>query len=301
MEKWKKIGEKLLFPHIFIIVLFTIISAVALVYVFSNGLEATWFAYVFYFISSYALTILVAFCCVTIPGKYRIIKQKIIENPLGNRYLTDVAFRTHVSLYISLAINLLYVGMNGYSYRLFRSVWFIILAVYYMILAVMRFLLLEYVRKRGIGKERLGELKKARFCSYILLTLNFVLTGSVLMILYHNKGFEYKGILIFAIAAYTFYTTILAIVNLIRYRKYKSPVMTTTKIISLSAALVSMLSLETAMFSQFGENMSIEYQRLMIVLTGAAISITVIAMSSYMIVKTSKEITDYSKEYFENF
>ena len=296
MEKWKKIGKKLLFPNIFIIILFTIISAVALFYVFSNGLEASWFAYVFYFISAYALTILVAFCCMTIPRKYRIIKHKMLKNPWGNRYLTDAAFRTHVSLYISLMINIFYVGVNGYSYWLFRSVWFIILAVYYMILAIMRFLLLEYARKKGIGKERLGELKKARFCSCILLTLNFVLSGSVLMILYHDKGFEYKGILIFAMAAYTFYITILAIVNLIRYRKYKSPVMTTTKIIALSAALVSMLSLETAMFSQFGENMSIDNQRLMIILTGAAISITVITMSSYMIVKTSREIIDYTSK-----
>ena len=116
------------------------------------------------------------------------------------------------------------------------------------------------------------------------------------MILYHDKGFEYKGILIFAMAAYTFYTTIMAIVNLIRYRKYKSPVMTTTKIIALSAALVSMLSLETAMFSQFGDNMSIDNQRLMIILTGAAISITVIVMASCMIVKTSREIIDYTSK-----
>ena len=102
MEKWKKIGKKLLFPNIFIIILFTIISAAALFYVFSNGLEASWFAYVFYFISSYALTILVAFCCMTIRGKYRIIKQKMLKNSWGNRYLTDAAFRTQGSLYIFL-------------------------------------------------------------------------------------------------------------------------------------------------------------------------------------------------------
>ena len=93
-------------------------------------------------------------------------------------------------------------------------------------------------------------------------------------------------------AGYTFYITIHAIVDLIKYRKYKSPVMTTSKIIALSAALVSMLALETAMFSQFGGEMATENKWLMIALTGAGVSIVVIAMSGYMIVQTAKEIKE---------
>ena len=89
------------------------------------------------------------------------------------------------------------------------------------------------------------------------------------MILYQNKGHEYHGILIYVMATYTFYMTVSTIVNLVKYRKYHSPVMTMTRVIALSAALVSMLSLETAMFSQFGQNMSTENKRLMIALTGA--------------------------------
>ena len=117
-----------------------------------------------------------------------------------------------------------------------------------------------------------------------------MLSGSVLMILYENKGFEYHGFLIYAMAAYTFYMTTRAIINVVKYRKYHSPVMSITKIITLSAALVSMLSLETAMFSQFGGEMAAENQHLMIILTGAAVSITVVTMSVYMIVKCAKEI-----------
>ena len=77
---------------------------------------------------------------------------------------------------------------------------------------------------------------------------------------------------------------------MVKYRKYKSPIMTTTKIITLSSALVSMLSLETAMFSQFGQDMNPTSRRLMIALTGAGISMAVIGMSSYMIIKTSQEL-----------
>lgn len=287
---WKESGKKLLFPHVLIILVLVIISAAALIYVFGNGLEAAPVAYVSYLISFYTLIVLVIYLCKVVPEKYRWIKQKIYDNPLGNRYMTDAAFRTKVSLHISLSIHLLYVGMNIVLGVVNQTRWFGILAGYYFILAVMQFLLLKYVIDTGIGTERVGELKRARLCSIILLNINFVLSGSVLMILYQNKGFEYEGFLIYAMAAYTFYSTIRAMVDLIKYRKYKSPVMTAAKIITLSSALVSMLSLETAMFSQFGQDMNPKSQRLMIALTGAGISIAVIGMSAYMIIKTSQEL-----------
>ena len=289
---WKTIGKKIIFPNIFVIILFTVISTLGLVHIFMNGLEMSWIAYIVYVFSFYTLTVLVISLSIVLPKQYKFIRQKIMNNPWGNRYLTDAAFRTHVSLYMSLGINVLYTGLNVVSYFFYHSNWFLVLAIYYIILAVMRFLLVRYAHKNGIGKDCFGELKRARLCSIILLNLNFVLSGSVLMILYQNKGYKYPGILIYAMAAYTFYTTIFAVINLIKYRKYKSPVMTASKIISLSSALVSMLSLETAMFSQFGQDMSPEGQRLMIALTGAGISIAVIGMSAYMIIKTSQEMEE---------
>ena len=241
-------------------------------------------------IAFYTLTVLCVFFSMVLPGRYRQIRQKIYDNPIGHKYMADIVFRTHVSLYSSLGINILYVGVNILSFFLYRSMWFVVLAIYYSILAIMRFLLVRYVRKAGIGKDRLGELKRSRLCAMILLTVNFALSGAVLMILYQNKGFEYHGVLIYVMAAYTFYITTHAIIDLIKYRKYNSPIMTTTKVIALSAALVSMLSLETAMFSQFGADMAPENKWLMIALTGAGVSVTVVTMSIYMIVKSVKEI-----------
>ena len=56
-----------------------------------------------------------------------------------------------------------------------------------------------------------------------------------------------------------------------------------------------MLALETAMFSQFGGDMAPENQWLMIALTGAGVSIVVIVMSVYMIVKTAQEIKEIER------
>lgn len=286
----KDFFKRLLFPPLWIIAVLVIFSAVTVPLALIKWGSESPFSYLAYVVAFYTVCAVTAFFCVVFPKKYKEIKKKIHSTAIGNRYMTDVAFRTHISLYMSLCFNLIYAGVNILSFVLYRSVWFVSLAVYYIILAVMRFLLAQYVSKHTIGKNRMGELKIARACSYILLTVNFVLSVSVLMILYQNKGFEYHGMLIYVMALYTFYMTVKSIINLVKFSKYKSPVMIAAKIITFSAALVSMLSLETAMFSQFGTDMPEQSQRLMIILTGAGVSAAVIFMSVYMIVKTAKEI-----------
>ena len=195
-----------------------------------------------------------------------------------------------MNLYCSLAVNLLYVVLNAILAVVFDTNWFALFAVYYAILAVMRFLLVRYVSKNGIGASHLGELHRARLCAYILLTVNLALSGAVLMMVYFHRGFVYQGILIYVMALYTFYTTTTAIIDIVKYRKYGSPVMSMSKIIKMAAALISMLSLETAMFSQFGEDMAIENQRIMIMATGAGIAVIIVTWAIYMIIRTTKEI-----------
>lgn len=287
---WKKLGKKLLFPPVWLMVILTVISAVLLTMVFVKGWELAVIAYFIYVLAFYTLSVVTIFCVMVLPKQFQNIKQKIYANPLGNRYMTDRAFRTKISLYLSLCISLLYVGINLWSWHFIRSWWFVVLAVYYVIMAVMRFLLVRYVRRNEIGTSVVGEWKRSRICACILLLVNLSLSGAVLMILFKNKGYDYPGIMIYVMALYTFYSTIHAIVDIIKYRKLGSPVMSTAKIVSLSAALVSMLNLETAMFAQFGADMSAENQRIFIILTGAGVSVTVVTLSVILIVRATKEI-----------
>ena len=204
--------------------------------------------------------------------------------------MTDRVFRTNVSLSASFVISMLYVGINLWSWHMLGSWWFMVLAVYYVIMAVMRFLLVRYVRIQKIGTSLLGEWRRSRICACILLLINLSLSGAVLMILYQSKGYDYPGIMIYVMALYTFYSTIHAIVDIVKYRKLGSPIMSTAKIVSLSAALVSMLNLETAMFAQFGGDMKPETQQLMIILTGAGVSIVVVTLSVILIVNATNAI-----------
>lgn len=287
--EWKKL-IKLLYPPVWLIALLVPVCTAALIFIFLGGYEQHPVAYAAYVLAFYTLLVIVMRCINTVPAHYRSAKKKVYSNPVGNRFMTDMPFRTHVSLYGLLAVNLLYVALNVISGAIYNSAWFYILALYYAILAAMRFLLVRFVNRTGIGKDRYKELKRSRLCGYILLTVNLALSGAVLMILYQKKGYEYNGILIYAMAAYTFFITAIAIKNLIKYKRLGSPVMSMAKVISMAAALVSILSLETAMLAEFGAELQDSDKWLFIALTGAGVSIVIITMSIYSIIKNSKEI-----------
>ena len=287
---WKKMGKKLLFPPVWLTVLLVLVSAAGLIYVFTGGMEQSILAYVVYALSAYTLTAVSLFCALVLPKKLGEIKKLLYDNPVSNRFLTDRAFRTNVSLCASFGAGVLYVGINLWSWYMLRSWWFVVLAVYYGIMSVMRFLLMGYLHSRKVGADLPGEWKRARSCACTLLLVNLSLSGAVLMILYQSKGYDYPGVLIYVMALYTFYATIHAIVDIVRYRRLGSPVMTTAKIVSLSGALVSMLNLETAMFAQFGQDMPLQTQRLFIILTGGGVSITVVTLSVILIVTANKQI-----------
>lgn len=290
MKSWKTICKKLLYPPLWLMIILTIVSFASLAAVFLKGLEENPIAYVIYVLSFYTLTVVCIACADVFPGYYKRIKQKVYGNQFGNRYMTDPAFKTHINLYRSLAVNLLYAAFNLFSGIYYSTAWFMLFAGYYIIMAMMRFLLVRYVNKEGIGRNRFKELKRSRLCAFILLTVNLALSGAVLMMVYSGRGFEYYGILIYVMAMYTFYITTAAIINMLKYKKYNSPVMSMAKSINLAASLISMLALETAMLSQFGSEMSPENHRIMIVATGAGISVIIVCIAVYNIWKTGKEI-----------
>ena len=300
MKAPKMLIQKLLFPPLWLILLLVALSAPLLALVFLREMEAHPLAYAVYVLSFYTLTVLCLYCSLVFPKQYKSLKTKLYESKLGNRLMTDAAFRTRVSLYLSLALNLLYAGMNAAYGAVSRSAWFAILSVYYAILAVMRFLLLRYVGHNEIGADMTGEWRRARACSLILILINLTLTGAILMLLYTNRGFTYPGVLIYVVAAYTFYMTTTAIMNMVKYRQYNSPVLMSAKAVALAAALVSMLSLESAMLTAFGADTPPETKRALIAATGAGISVIVLGISLHMIVKSVKEIKKYTAEKTNN-
>lgn len=288
MERFKRILHKMLFPGLAVVLISVPIAAGLLIYTFLYEEENSPIAYVSYGISAYS-TVIVCASIAKLPKAD--FQAALHRNPYVHRYLTDIPFKTHVSLYLSLGLNMLFAAMKLFYGIYYRSVWFGTLAVYYIMLAVMRFLLLRHVNKAGIGADLISELKHYRLCGMILMLMNIALSGVVILVVRKNEGFHYAGYLIYVVAMYAFYNVISAVRDVIRYRKYKSPVMSAAKAIKLAAALVSMLSLETAMLMQFNERENPEaFRQLMTGTTGGGVCAIVLTMAVFMIVKSTRQL-----------
>lgn len=55
-------------------------------------------------------------------------------------------------------------------------------------------------------------------------------------------------------AFYTFYTMVISVLNLVKFRKLGSPILSAAKVLNFIAAMMSILGLQTAMISRFSEN-----------------------------------------------
>ena len=257
-------------------------------------------AYASYILSTYALIITVT----GITGIVRLVRhgveqhplvKKMLGIPLIEKYLKEDTFRAETGLYQGFLINLFYVGVKMFSGIRYQSIWFVTLAFYYILLALMRALLLHYVRKDEGNK--LLEWRRYRLCGIILLFMNFALSGIVTLVVYQNSGFEYPGVLIYIMAMYAFYATITAVWNVIKFRRYGSPILSAAKMINLTAAMVSMLSLETAMLTQFGAADDPMFRKIMTACTGAGISMIVLGMAAFMIARSTKQLkTEQTRE-----
>lgn len=281
---FKKLGKALLFPHIAIMILLLPVATVLLVgsMVFV-GTESV-IAIISYVIAAYALTV----WCLRTPRLIRYFKTFSNENKYAKRWKEDARLRVKLSLYASLAWNTLYGIFQLWLGFYHRTFWFLSLGAYYIFLAVMRFFLAHHTRRYSPRERMNSELKRYRACGIVLLFMNLALALIVFFMVYWNRTFEHHMITAIAMAAYTFTALATAIVNVVKYRKYDSPVYSASKAISLAAASVSMLTLESTMLTTFGDGEI--NTRLMLGLTGGAVVAFIVVMAIYMIARATKQL-----------
>lgn len=312
MAQLKQILKKIFFLPLLPTVLIAVPSFVLVTFVLVTGNEGA-LAYLSYMMSAYALVITFTSVshvnrlmkAVRADIKKRPLMEKLSNTSLGSRFLGDVRFRTEISLYLGFLINLLYIVMKMASGIYYHSVWFVSVALYYILLAVMRFLLFRRGKTRTDENHLEAELKRYRMCGILLLLMNQALIGIVVFMVHQNKSYDYPGVLIYAMAAYSFYCVIVAGVNVIKFRRHGSPVLSAAKVISLVSAMVSILSLETAMVTRFGDQDDFAFRQIMTGATGGGVCTLVLGIAVYMIVKSSLQLkkinnTETKNNYFEN-
>lgn len=290
---WKKLGKALLFPHIAIMILLVPIATVLLVgsMVFV-GTESV-IAYISYVLAAYTLTV----WCFKIPYLIKFLKTFKDENKYARKWQDDTRLRVNVSLYGSLAWNALYGLFQLWLGFYHHTFWFYSLGAYYICLGVMRFFLVRHTSKYAPGERMQTELVKYRACGIVFLLMNLALALIIFFMVYWNRTFQHHMITAIAMAAYTFTALTTAIINVIKYRKYNSPVFSASKAISLAAALVSMLTLESTMLTTFGDGtMTAIERKWMLGATGGVVSLLIVATAIYMIVVGTKKLKELKTE-----
>lgn len=283
MEKARAVLNKLLHPPRWGLFLLPPIVFAAFTYVLLKGQKSSTLTYMIYSMSAYCLTIWI----LPLPRLLRKTKANIMHRltgtVFGGKYIGDLAFRGSASIWQGMMVNFLYVVFRIFMGIRYASVWFITIAIYYLLLGIMRLSLILSYRNRSVKSE----LRSYRKTAWLLFLLNIPMGGMITLMVLTDSGYFYPGYVIYLSAMYTLYTIILSIVNLVKFRKLGSPILSAAKALNFVAALMSLLGLQTAMISQFsteGEN----FRRMMNAITGGGVWFAVILTAVYMLLHSRK-------------
>lgn len=146
-----------------------------------------------------------------------------------------------------------------------HSWWLFTIGIYYAILSVVRFIVLQTKKQDSFV---------TKFSGVMLMLLTLPLAGTVILAVVRDRGIEMHMIVMIAMAAYYFTKITLAIINLVKSRKSTSAKFITLRNISLSDACVSIFALQRSMLVSFDGMTEPEIQ-IMNVATGSAVCIIV--------------------------
>lgn len=199
-------------------------------------------------------------------------------------YKHDLAFRGKISLYQGMTTNLLYAAFRLLTGIIYVSSWFISMLVYYFVLGGLRaYLVICYNRKDKLGTG--FESRCYRRTAWMLFILNIPMGIMITMMIVTNSGFSYPGYVIYLSAIYTFYSMISSVVNIIRFRRLGSPVLSAAKALNFVSAMMSVLGLQTAMIAAFSPGRE-AWRRMMNSITGGIVYVGVIATAMYMLIRS---------------
>lgn len=286
---------RLLFPPKAVLILLPVISFSALIYIFAADMAYGAAAYAVYCFSAYSLTIIAAAAvrygaAVKSAVKNNSLVKAVMSHPAVRKYRNDISFRGGVGIYQGMAVNFLYVVFRAVTAVIYSSEWFMAMAVYHFVLGCMRGVLVYgYRHMNGRGKRY--ELRFYRAAAYMLFLLNIPMGYMILLTVRTDTSTVYSQYVIYLSALFTFCTMIISVMNLIKYRRAGSPILSAAKVINFTAAMMSLLGLQTAMISCFSED-SEHFRRIMTGITGGCVYGIVIITALIMLIRCRRASAD---------
>ncbi len=222
------------------------------------------------------------------------IKAKLNSNKFTRRFL-DYDFRTVLFTVLSLIVTAGYAAFYVILGISFLSVWYGMLAWYYIMIVVMRAIVVFYHRKKyKLGenaieeKEKISRAKIYKNCGIIICFLALPLSIAILMMVAEKATFSHAGLMIYVSAAYTTYKVVMTIRHILKARKSTDMTVRTVRSINLADMFVSILALQTAMFHSFSPDID---WGVMNAITGAVVCLSTVLIGVFMIVGGRRAIT----------
>ena len=238
--------------------------------------------YILYGVAALMLAYFVYTMVVLIP----IIKEKIIKilekHKLTNAILKDYGFRTTIFSGVSFVLNVLYIAFVAVMAFLSRTAWYFSITVYYVILAVMKGNIIRSKQKHGTVESAA---KTFRFTGIMFIIIPIIFSGVILLIYKANHYFEYAGLLIYAVAAFTFYKLVVSIINFVKVKQHGNLYLEGMRNINLASSLISIIVLQVAMFQAFSPTSNSGIAN---ALTGAGVSLIILVVGILMIIKANR-------------
>lgn len=242
----------------------------------------------------YALLLALFIYCLIITVKYgRVyLARKIYSHKFTARLASDYGFRTLVFSVISFAINVAYVLFQAVMAIINRSLWYGTFAVYYALLsAVCGVAVWADIRANGrfiddADARRKAKLRAYMWCGVFLILLSAALAVALGYMISHDISFRYAGVTIYVMVAYAFYKITIAVINLVKAKKFNDYGVQSLRNIRFTDALVSIFAIQTALIAAFGGEDD-GSMRIMNAVMAVIVCLLTLGLGVYMIIKAA--------------
>lgn len=206
----------------------------------------------------------------------------------AKNYQDDAWYRAETSVRLSVSINVVYSIYQFIQAIRYGRPWFMALAIYGAMVTTTRLVIIRYLRPDAEdGRE---ELERYRNCGYLLIMLTFAVGLLALVVNFAGEHPVYPGSMIYAVGGFTAYNVFSSISNLIKYRKLESPLISASKQVSMSCAMVSMYSLQAAALALYVSEEQIWLRNRLNVVTAVVICLVILTFAVHIITRASRAL-----------
>ncbi len=251
----------------------------------------SYLVYIIYSLAALALSYSVYITVRFAPQAKISVLNFLSNHSLTKRLVSHYDFRTLILLALSFCLNFAYAVFCAVIAILTRTVWYGSLAAYYIFLTVMRGGIVFYHGKarksRALSDEErhLLDVRKYRSTGIMLMLMPLCLSFAIWEMVSNGGAYEYGSLMIYAVAAYTFWKITMSVINLVKAGKSNVVTLMAVRNIGFADSLVSLLALQSALLQAFGDGIGSGFAN---AATGTAVCLLTFLTGLYMIINLRK-------------